>query len=109
MYTTREFASISVFSLATLLGLAARPASAQTLSDKELGALLDKESMTKADHLKLADHYSAEATQLAKDAERHTGLAVHYRLSAPQKSSPESRDCLSGHAQALRALGPVIT
>jgi hypothetical protein len=79
MYTTREFARISVFSLATLLGLAARPASAQTLSDKELGALVDKESMTKADHLKLADHYSGEAKQLAKDAERHAGLAVHYR------------------------------
>jgi hypothetical protein len=61
MYTTREFTRMSVFSLAALLGLAARPASGQMLNADELGALLDKESMTKADHLKLADHYSAEA------------------------------------------------
>lgn len=79
MYTTREFTRMSIFSLAALLGLAARPASGQTLSDKELGDLLDKENMTKGDHLKLADHYSAEAKQLSKDAERHAGLAVHYR------------------------------
>ena len=79
MYTTREFTRMSVFSLAALLGLAARPASGQMLNADELGALLDKESMTQADHLKLADHYSGEAKQLAKDAERHAGLAVHYR------------------------------
>jgi hypothetical protein len=80
MYTTREFTRMSVFSLAALLGLAvARPVAGQVLNADELGALLDKESMTKADHLKLADHYSAEAKQLAKDAERHAGLAVHYR------------------------------
>ena len=79
MYTTREFARISVFSLGALLGLAARPASGQMVSADELGALLDKESMAKADHLKLAGHYSAEAEQLRKDAERHAGLVVHYR------------------------------
>jgi len=80
MYTTREFTRMSVFSLAALLGLAAaRPVSGQVLNADELGALLDKESMTKADHLKLADHYSAEAEQLGKNAERHAGLAVHYR------------------------------
>jgi hypothetical protein len=80
MYTTREFTRMSFFSLAALLGLAvARPVSGQVLNADELGALLDKESMTKADHLKLADHYSAEAEQLGKNAERHAGLAVHYR------------------------------
>jgi len=80
MYTTREFTRMSVFSVAALLGLAvARPVSGRVLNADELGTLLDKESMTKADHLKLADHYSAEAEQLGKNAERHAGLAVHYR------------------------------
>jgi hypothetical protein len=79
MYTTREFARISAFSLGAFFGLTALPASGQMLSADDLGALLDKESMTKADHLKLADHYSAEAKQLAQDAELHAGLAVHYR------------------------------
>ncbi len=79
MYTTREFARMSVFSLAALLGLAARPVSGQMLDADELGALLDKEDMTKEDHLKLANHYSGEADQLRKNAERHAALAVHYR------------------------------
>jgi hypothetical protein len=79
MYTVREFTRMSVFSLAALVGLAARPVLGQKLSADELGALLDKEDMTKEDHLQLAAHYSAEAEQLGKDAERHAGLAVHYR------------------------------
>jgi hypothetical protein len=79
MYTVREFTRMSVFSLAALLGLAARPASGQTVSADELGALLDKETLTKAEHLKLADYYSAEAEQLAKSAKRHAALAVRYR------------------------------
>jgi len=79
MYTTREFARMSVFSLAALLGLAARPAPGQTLSSDELGALLDKETLTKAEHLKLADYYSAEAEELEKNAKRHAALAVRSR------------------------------
>ena len=79
MYTTREFARMSVSSLGALLGLAARPVSGQILDTDELSALLDKEDMTKEDHLKLADHYSAEAEQITKNAERHAGLAGHYR------------------------------
>ena len=87
MYTVREFTRMSVFSLAALLGLAARPASGQTVSDKELGDLLDKETMTQEDHLKLAAHYSAEAEELAKKAERHAAQAVHYqrRRNLPPK------------------------
>jgi hypothetical protein len=87
MYTVREFTRMSVFSLAALVGLAARPVLGQKLSADELGALLDKEDMTKEDHLKLAAHYSAEAEQLGKDADRHAGLAVHYqrRRNLPPK------------------------
>ena len=96
MYTVREFARLSTFSLAALLSLSTRPVFGQTLGDKELGALLDKETLTKEDHLKLAAHYSSEAEQLAKNAERHAGVANRYRRAG--KLSPKV-------AQDFRGMG----
>jgi len=79
MYTKREFARIGLYSVATLAGLAALPAAGQELNPDQLAALLDKEDMTKEDHLKLVDHYAAEAKQFEEAATRHDSMAVRYR------------------------------
>ena len=83
MYTLRQFARLSVLSLVALLGVSAGPASAETLGADELTSLLDKEVMTKADHLKLVDHYVAEAAEFQKKAARHESMAVRYRVQTP--------------------------
>ena len=87
------------------------------LSADELGTLLDKETLTKADHLKLADYYSAEAEQLRKKSKRHAALAVRYGRagSLPPKAAHAtpgmSKHCedlsqsLSNAAKASQELG----
>lgn len=88
MYTLRQFARLSVLSLVALLGVFAWPAAAaETLSADELASLLDKEVMTKADHLKLADHYTAEAAEFQKKAARHKSMAARYRAQLPGPKS----------------------
>jgi hypothetical protein len=84
MSTLRQFARLSVLSIVALLGVLAWPAAAaETLSADELASLLDKEVTTKADHLKLADHYTAEAAEFQKKAARHSSLAARYKAQLP--------------------------
>ncbi len=95
-YLTRVSALL-LFAVAAVPAWAASP---QLLKPDELFALLDK-AETPADHLKLAEHYSADAEKLEKDASRHQDMAARYRRTkVPDKLGP-SRRGLVKHCERL--------
>ena len=86
-----------------LFAVAAVPAwadSPQLLKPDELFALLD-ETETPADHLKLAEHYSAETEKLVKDASRHQNMAARYRRAKVPDKLGSSRRGLVKHCERL--------
>ncbi len=101
MSAFRQFARRSVLSLIVLVGVATWPASAGTLSADELASLLDKEVMTKADHLKLADHYGQEAAEFREKAARHESMAGVYKARIPSQKTGPSRRGMPQHCTNL--------
>jgi hypothetical protein len=74
------------------------PLVAQTLPAHEIESLLDSAD-SKADHLKLAGHYAAEAEQLRQGMARHERMAARYKRFPP-KASPQR---LAKHCADLAA------
>ena len=101
MYTLRQFARLSAFSLFGILGVASWPASAQSLGADELASLLDKEVMTKADHLRLAAHYTAETAEFQEKAARHESMALRYRVQTPGQKGVPSHLGMGRHCNNL--------
>lgn len=97
MLTRSQFVRLSALTLGGSLAVTA-PLAAQTISPEELAELAENAS-TKADHLKLAGHYAAEAEQLREDASRHDGMAKRYRR-LPPKAAPR-RTGLVSHCDDL--------
>jgi hypothetical protein len=89
------------FAAAAVLFLAAvQPVSAQKLGAADLDSLIAN-AQTKADHLKLAAHYTALADELAKESQGHEKMAMRYeRRNLPPKVAPTNRSMV-GHCKKL--------
>lgn len=73
------------------------------LSPTEVDRLVE-EAQTSEDHLRLAQHYKAEAAQLEASADRHAGMGQRYgtRKNLPPKVAPSWRG-MARHCSDLAA------
>ena len=92
MSTSMHFARLGALAIVGTLAVFT-PLAAQTLPAHEIESLVDSAD-TKADHLKLAGHYAAEAEQLQQDSARHERMAARYKRFPP-KARPQrlARHC----------------
>jgi hypothetical protein len=91
---------VSALSLVFVMAVPAWPASPQLLPPDEVAALLDK-AETKDDHLKLAEHYAAEAKQFENEAKGHQALAGKYERPGVTPKLGMQRRGMAKHCQNL--------
>lgn len=97
MFTSRHFARFGALAIVGALA-AFMPLAAQTLPAHEMESLVANAD-TKADHLKLAGHYAAEAEELRQNTARHERMAARYKRFPP-KANPQR---LARHCDDLAA------
>lgn len=94
----------SALSLVFIAAIPAWPAPPQLLPPDEVAALLEK-SETKADHLKLAEHFAAEAARFQTAAKHHEALAKTYgRRNLPPRFRVQNRGMANHCRNLVRSL-----
>ena len=95
---------VSALSLVFVMGIPALPTPPQMLPSEEVAALLEK-AETKADHLKLAEHFAAEAERLKTDAKHHEALAKTYgKTNLPPRFRAQNRGMANHCRNLVRSL-----